>query len=336
MPQTDTPLKLLLREFAPDFAAWLLDVSEAEVHRVQPLNIELPVGAVRSDTVFRVTLADGRVTLLHVEFQGRRSESPMPLRMLDYISRLAQRESGYLCSAVLYVGDGAGANDEGTHEIDCPNGAPTLAWCYRVIRLWQMQADDLLALGRPALLALIGQTRIEEPERVLPQVMDTIGQTSDEEKRIRLLAALTSLMRDEEVLEMAEQMIRAIDRDLMLDTPFLRRIRERERAEGRTEGRTEGRIEGRAEGQIEGQIEELTEAILEVLTARLDISMRTYRRLERRLSTVAGDSIGTDRERLAAEVLERLRGLLRAAVLVTDVAGFEQALESLDELTEGD
>ena len=65
MPQTDTPFKLLVSEFAPDFAAWLLDVDEADVRRVQPLNIELPAGAVRIDTAFRVTLADGRVTLLH-------------------------------------------------------------------------------------------------------------------------------------------------------------------------------------------------------------------------------------------------------------------------------
>ena len=33
MPQTDTPFKLLVSEFAPDFAAWLLDVDEADVRR---------------------------------------------------------------------------------------------------------------------------------------------------------------------------------------------------------------------------------------------------------------------------------------------------------------
>ena len=170
MPETDTPLKLLVSEFAPDFAAWLLDVDEADVRHVQPLNIELPAGVVRSDTVFRVTLAGGQVTLLHVEFQGRRSERPMPLRMLDYLSRLAQQESGYLCSTVLYVGDGAGADDKGAHRVDCPDGKVTLAWRYRVIRLWQLRAEELLLLDRPALLALIGQTHIEEPERVVPQV----------------------------------------------------------------------------------------------------------------------------------------------------------------------
>jgi len=234
---------------------------------------------------------DGRVTLLHVEFQGRRSERPMPLRMLDYLSRLAQQESGYLCSTVFYVGDGA--DDEGTHQVDCPDGNLTLVWRYRVIRLWQMRAEELLTLGRPALLALIGQTRIEEPERVLPQVVATIRQTPDEGERIRLLAALTSLMRDEEVLKMAEKLVEAMERDLMLDTPFLRRIRE----------------EGRAEGLVA-----MRQGVLDLLATRFAPPMTHYQRIKAQLETI------TD--------LDRLRDLLQAAIRATDVADFEQALEA--------
>jgi predicted transposase YdaD len=225
----------------------------------------------------------------------------MPLRMLDYLSRLAQQESGYLCSAVFYVGDGAGADDEGMHQVDCPDGSLTLAWRYRVIRLWQMRAEELLALGRPALLALIGQTRIEEPERVLPQVVATIRQRPDEGERIRLLAALTSLMRDEEVLKMVEKLVEAIERDLMLDTPFLRRIRE----EGWTEGLDEGRTEGLAA---------MRQGVLDVLAERFDPPATHYRRIKARLETT------TD--------LEQLRALLQVAIRATDVADFEQALEA--------
>ena len=271
------------------------------------MKVELPAGAVRTDTVFRVTLADGRVTLLHIEFQGRRSERPMPLRMLDYISRLTQQEQGRsnLCSAVLYVGDGAGIDDKGTHQIDCHDQALTLAWRYRVIRLWQMTAEELLALDRPALLTLIGQTRIEEPGRVLPQVLKIIGQTPDAKDRSRLFAALTSLMRDEEILKMAEKLAEAMDRGLMMDTPLLRRIRK--------EGWAAGVEEGRAEGQTQGQAEGLLEAILDVIAARLELSVLDYRGLERRLSTVSD--------------VDRLRGLLQAAIQASDVADFEQALD---------
>ena len=74
MPETDIPLKLLVQDFASDFAAWLLDVDITDVYDVRPLKVELPADAVRSDTVFHVVLASGQRTLLHVEFQGRRSE----------------------------------------------------------------------------------------------------------------------------------------------------------------------------------------------------------------------------------------------------------------------
>jgi len=147
MPETDNPLKVLVRDFAPDFAAWLLNVAPAAVQHVRPLNIELPMGAVRSDTVFYVILTDGREVLLHVEFQGECSERPMRWRMLDYMSRLAQveelAEAEPLCSAVIYVGDGAGARDTGDYRLLCADGSLSLAWRYRVIRLWQMPAGGL-------------------------------------------------------------------------------------------------------------------------------------------------------------------------------------------------
>jgi predicted transposase YdaD len=297
MTHTDMPLKLLVSEFALEFAAWLLNVGDTDVRHIRPLNVELPSGVVRADQVFRVALEGGQDTLLHIEFQGRGSERPMPLRMLDYLSRLAQREWGNLCSVVFYVGDGAGAGDEGIHQVQCPGGDVTLSWRYRVIRLWQMRAGELLALDRPALLTLIGQTRIEEQKCALPQVVETIQRTPDEGERVRLLAALMSLMRDEEVLKMAEQLMQAADQELMLDTPFLRRIRE----------------EGRTEGQAEGLVKGLVESILDVMNTRLKLSTSTYRRLESRISTI------TD--------VDRLRDLLQAAAQVADVAEFEQVLE---------
>ncbi len=89
MPETDDPLKNLVRDFAPDFAAWFLNVDHAAVRRVQPLNVELPARKKWSDTLFRVSLAwpspraEPTDVLLHVEFQGLRSRRPMPWRMVD-------------------------------------------------------------------------------------------------------------------------------------------------------------------------------------------------------------------------------------------------------------
>lgn len=323
MPETDHPLKVLVRDFAPDFAAWLLDVTPAAVQHVRALNIELPAGAVRSDTVFYVALSDGRDVLLHVEFQGARSERPLPWRMVDYLGKIAERELDYrrlarlpMCAAVLYVGDGAGAHDTGAYHIACPDGGVTLAWRYRVIRLWQLPAEELLALGRPALLTLLGQTYIADPARVVPQVVAALGQVADVEDRARLLAAFTSLMRDEEILNMAERLLEAMDQGLLMDTPFLRRVREKERiaalAEGEMRGEARGKAEGEARGEARGKAEGLTEAILDALAIRLNLTATTYRRLEKQVFKLADP--------------ERLRELLRVAIQANDVAEFERAL----------
>ena len=95
-------------------------------------------------------------------------------------ARLAQQEEwDALCSAVIYVGERAGIHDTGDYRLLCADGSLSLAWRYRVIRLWAMQAEELLALGRPALLPLIGQTHIASPAKIIPQVVATIGQVED-------------------------------------------------------------------------------------------------------------------------------------------------------------
>jgi predicted transposase YdaD len=298
----------LVLDFAPDFAAWLLNVDRAAVREIHVENIELPAGRVRSDTVFHITLADERRVVLHIEFQGERSDRPMPLRMLDYMSRLTQQEWGPLCSVVIYVGDRAGVGDTGEHAILCVDGSVALAWRYRVIRLWEMQAEELLALKRPALLALVGQTRIEAPEQVLPEAVATIGRTPDAGERARLFAALTSLLRDEEMTTMVERLLEATDQGLMMDTPFLRKVRERSRAEGEAIGS----VQGEARGEARGRVQELQRNILDVLAARVPMPLSQYRRIEEQVE--------------ALDDLHRLRDLLQAAALASDVADFERAL----------
>ncbi len=306
MPETDTPLKQLLYDFAPEYAAWLLNVDVAQIRYAQPLNIELSAGTLRSDTVFRVWLADEREVLLHVEFQGARSDRPMSWRMLDYVSRLAQREEAQcLESVVIYVG--AGLRDTGEYCVAGYTSAPTLAWRYRVIRLWQMSAAELLALGRPALLPLIGQTQLRQPRQELQEVVATLKHLPSDADRARLFAALSSLLPDKEALEMLEQLIEFIAQDPLLETPYLRRMREKGIAEGLEKGLAEGRAEGRAEGILEG--------VLDVITLRFTPSIVGYRRLEQRLKGISD--------------IEKLRALLQAALQAADLVEFEQTLNAM-------
>jgi hypothetical protein len=146
-----------------------------KVRVVRPLNVEFPASPSRSDLLFEVIDAAGRLIYLHIELQGRRSHEPMPLRVVGYLVQVIRRDIGvpldqdtpHLESVVIYVGEGAGKGDTGEYRVEGLSGV-TLQWRYRPLRLWQMEAESLFGLGNPAFLALIGQTRLREPETILP------------------------------------------------------------------------------------------------------------------------------------------------------------------------
>ena len=128
-----------------------------------------------------------------------------------------------------------------------------------------------------------------------------------EAERGRLLTALVSLMNSEEVIEMVEKMLDAAD-ELLLDLPYLQRVRQQGKEEGLAEGKEEGLAEGKEEGLAEGISEGLREAILEAITIRFDPVASQYRQVNELLNDL------TDRK--------ILQQLLAAAIQVEDMATF--------------
>jgi predicted transposase YdaD len=240
MAAIDHPLKRLVSTFIGDFAAWILN---SPVRATSPLNVELPADTIATDQVFRVTLGDGRELVLHIEFQGRRSSQPMPWRMLEYMHRLAGAYRLPMWSVVFYIGEGAGVGDTGRHAVTGPAEVAPLVWQYQVVHLWQMPAEELLLLDQPALLALVGQTRLDRPAVVLPAIVARLRQVLDPEARGRLFTALLALLPQEDTVIMVERLLE--DETLLLDTPYLRRIREEGREAGREAGREEGLLVAR-------------------------------------------------------------------------------------------
>lgn len=252
MTDTDHLLKQLVSTFMVDFATWLLGTP---IQTVQPFQRELPASTVTVDQVFQVLLPDKRNILLHIEFQGRRSHAPMRWRMLEYMQRLATLAHLDLESVVLYLGRGAGANDTGVHHLNGLDGTPSLAWRYRVIRLWQMPAEELLATERIAPLALVGQTQISNPQTTLTEVVARMRRIADIDLRGHLVSALLTMLTEEEMMRMVEQLFEEDDVLADLDLPYLRRLREKSIAEGLAEGRARGHAEGHAEGRHDGEVE---------------------------------------------------------------------------------
>jgi predicted transposase YdaD len=298
MAKTDNPLKQLVTLGIADFAAWLLGV---EIVAAEPQTIELPpaTDAIRPDQVFLITLLDDRTVILHIEFQGRTSHRPMPFRVLEYMTRLTEtyREIP-LYNVVFYVGSGAGRHDTGVYQTQQPDGTIALAWRYQVIRLWELDADALLATGRPALLALIGQTRIQQPERILPNVIAALKAVPDLEAQRNLLLAFAALMSDKEMFAMIEKLI--ADDELLSDTPFMQRLRR-------------AHEEGREEGREEGVISALRQTILDAVQVRFTPPEALTQQIERDLATLNDEAT--------------LHSLFLTALRSESVAAFQAELE---------
>lgn len=310
MAVTDSPLKQLVESFIEEFAAWLLN---APVKSAQPLNPELQANVVRTDLLFRIVLDNGRAVKLHIEFQGPSSHEPMRLRMLDYMARLVKDDPDLdLYSVVFYVGQGTGARDKGEYGINGIDGKPALQWRYHVIHLWRMKAEELLALHQPALLPLVGQTQIDQPQVILPQVVAELNTVSDDVLRKELFTGLFALLNDKEATQVIKTLVEK--EALLMDTPFLQEVREEARAKALAEGQAEGRAEGRAEGWNEGARTSSVHNILNVLKWRFDPTISRYEQIQQALDKITAT--------------EQLEALLKLAVQAADLDTFQKGLQA--------
>ena len=141
----------------------------------------------------------------------------------------------------------------------------SLSWQYEVIRLWQMSAESPLALHRVALMPLVGQTRITQPQEVLSTVVARIQQEPDAERRQQLMTGLLALLAEEEWVRMVE---RLLTEDWLVDeSPYLRRIRE------------------------EGSLTTQRRDILTVLAARFALPETVRQQVEQRLATYTDETV---------------------------------------------
>jgi predicted transposase YdaD len=226
--------------------------------------------------------------------------------MLGYTANIVVQEklkSGdSLCSVLIYVGKGAGANDNGDYKLTCPLGADSLSIHYHVIRLWNIEAETLLAMDNTALLALIGQTKIDKPRDLIPKVVKKIRELAPTaEEQTRLFSLLAILAEGKDVSEMIETVLDELDIG-WLDTPLAQRLRTLGKTEGITEGKAEGKAEGITEGINIGKTEGILEGLLDGLEVALDIKFG-----------IEGLRLMTDLRRIKdINILKVVRSMLKA------------------------
>ena len=157
-----------------------------------------------------------------------------------------------------------------------------------------MPAEDLLTLGCPALLALVGQTQVVQPEAVFPAVVARLRQEPDRERQHQLLTTLLALITEEEWIHMVERALELED-ELVAESPFLQRIQKK--------------------GRTTGSLTTWHRAILETLAVRFAFPEAVRNSVEQSLATI------TDEAQLAT--------LHTVVVQSTQLADFLASLESI-------
>jgi predicted transposase YdaD len=163
----DNVCKILAEKYPLDFANWLLPET---VEKIKVLKTELSIEPIRADSVI---LLQTNNRILHLEFQtNTKSETPIPLRMLDYFVRLVRQYNLPVTQVVIFL-------QETSNEI-----AFTEAYLdemtnhrYRVIRMWEQDSDFFL--NNPALLPLAPLTKTNSAPGLLSQVATEIAKITN-------------------------------------------------------------------------------------------------------------------------------------------------------------
>ena len=177
----DNVCKLLAEKYPLDFARWLLP---EEPREIKVLKTELSIEPIRADFL---TFLQTEHRILHIEFQTKAtSNTPIPLRELDYYVRLTRQYKIPVTQVVIFL-------QETNHENAFIEAyvSETTTHRYRVIRMWEQ--DPALFLNNLALLPLAPLTRTNSPQGLLSQISENVAKIVDRETK-QDIAAYTEIL----------------------------------------------------------------------------------------------------------------------------------------------
>lgn len=183
-------------------------------------------------------------------------------------------------------------------------GGTTLGGAWSVVRLWELDAEELFAVGDVGLVPWIPLARSSQPpEQLLARCRDQLTAVPDPNDRAGLMAVAQILA------GLAFPDRRFFDffggADVMIESPVLDEVKEILRKRYEAQYKAEGLAAGRAEGRAEGRVAEALESV--------------HTNLEARFGAIPDDL----REQLNAIAdLPRLKALVRLAATCPDLATF--------------
>lgn len=218
-----------------DPSGWLAWVGLPVDGPVQAVDSDVSTVLAEVDKVVRVEAASP--WLAHFELQSGR-DAELPFRLLEYHALLLRRHKLRVESTVILLRPAAdSAAVSGLFESHGATGDLTVAFHYRVLRLWQRPVEELLS-GSLGILPLAPLAAVEPADlpRVIRRVNDRLAREADPDRADLLWAAMT-LMLDlrydresiQEILRVMRSFRDSVAYQILVD-------------EGREQGREEGRV----------------------------------------------------------------------------------------------
>lgn len=235
--ESDNLCKRLAEEHPVPFARWLFNIQPAVV-KVE--KTELRRAPIHADSVI---LSSGS-EILHAEFQTtKKSNVPLPLRMLDYyIGFKRQNPRRPVRQALIVLKETRACipdryEDERTRHL------------YDVVRMWEQDSKPLMQYEGLLPLATLCQT--ESGEKLLSEVAARIDRIKSRDKRIDIInmSRVTAGVRyNSELINKIFQESHMLEESVIYQD-ILKKGLQKGRQEGIQKGRREGIQKGRQEGE---------------------------------------------------------------------------------------
>ncbi len=293
MAKYDTVSKDLIQTYPKDFIRLTLEQDDVEVLDI--LDTEQSTVDTRyADSLIRVQIA-GQEALVHHEFQTTDDPS-MPLRMAGYMIRAIEQHDLPIYSSVIYLRRNAGRRDPGYYVQDFLGRRVLIE--YTVIRLSEIDGQAIIDGGPSGLFPFT--TLMKRPDRI------------DSEAWLRhCVDATNALPVDESIkVDILERLM--ILSGLEYDPTLINRILLQEGLMDAIMRESSFTQYIMKQGIEQGGRQRAIEDLLDVLEIRFDLS--EAHPLSARIAAI--------------DDLQRLKQLHRAAVQVSSLDAFEQALDA--------
>ncbi len=263
---SDNLCKNLAEQYPEQFIAWLFGTPAGEV---QIVKTELNREPIRADAAL---LVESGGVLYHIEFQTTaRSETPLPLRMLDYYVGFKRNFPDKIVRQALVILQDSGITVPGQYQDE------SAFLRYNVVRLWETNPQDLWE--HEGLLPLAVLCRADDaPLHLLELVAERIATTGDIAERREKTAMTRVLAGLRFPLKLVSEIL--LETEMLEESVVYQDILQR----GVQRGVQQGVQQGLEQGERRGE----QKIILQQLSYRFG---RVDKRLEQRIGKLSTERI---------------------------------------------